>query len=48
VLAAYAEPKAAPKKVAAALRPELDRMAAWLELDRVTVARKGDLARPLL
>lgn len=48
VLAAYAEPKVAPKKVAPALRAELDRMASWLELDRVTVARKGDLARPLL
>jgi uncharacterized protein YcaQ len=43
VLAAYAEPKAAPKQVAPALRAELDRLASWLELDRVTVARKGDL-----
>jgi uncharacterized protein YcaQ len=48
VLAAYVEPPATPKKIAPALRAELERMAAWLELDRVTVARKGDLARSLL
>jgi uncharacterized protein YcaQ len=48
VLAAYAEPPARQKKIAPALRVELDRLASWLELERVTVARKGDLARSLL
>ncbi len=47
VQGAFAEPGADPAAVAAALAEELREMAAWMELDRVAVARKGDLARAL-
>ncbi|HTJ47490.1 MAG TPA: crosslink repair DNA glycosylase YcaQ family protein [Kofleriaceae bacterium] len=45
--AAYAEPHADRKAVARALADELRAMASWLGLERVKVARKGDLARDL-
>ena len=44
---AFAEPGQDPGRVASALAEELRTMAAWLELDRVDVGRRGDLARPL-
>jgi hypothetical protein len=47
VLAAHAEPKHATKKTATALAGELGRMARWLELDRVALERRGDLAQLL-
>jgi len=46
VQAAYAEPDA-PRGTAAELREELEAMAAWLELERIDVVRRGDLARAL-
>jgi uncharacterized protein YcaQ len=45
VHAAHAEPGA--RNIAAPLAEELSRMAHWLELDRVAVGRRGDLARGL-
>ena len=47
VLGGFAEPGADPGAVAAALADELRLLAAWLELERVSVARKGDLAGKL-
>jgi uncharacterized protein YcaQ len=46
VQAAHAEPDA-PPETAAALHEELAAMAAWLELDRVVVVPRGDLAPAL-
>ena len=46
VQAAYAEP-AAPAETADALAAELRDLAAWLDLDAVAVARRGDLAPAL-
>jgi uncharacterized protein len=43
----FAEPGVERRATAAALADELRAMAGWLELDRVTVAAKGDLARDL-
>jgi uncharacterized protein len=47
VLAAYLEVGADPGTVADALEGELSSMAAWLELDSVSIERRGDLARRL-
>jgi len=47
VLGAYAEAHASPDAVAAPLAEELTTMARWLELDDVSIARRGNLARPL-
>ncbi|HEY5105552.1 MAG TPA: crosslink repair DNA glycosylase YcaQ family protein [Caulobacteraceae bacterium] len=47
VQAAHLEPGAAPDETAAALADELALMAAWLELPRIAVAKKGDLAAAL-
>ncbi|HEY4408238.1 MAG TPA: crosslink repair DNA glycosylase YcaQ family protein [Acidimicrobiia bacterium] len=47
VQAAYVEAGADPDTVAEALAGELHHMAGWLGLEGITVAGKGDLARPL-
>ena len=47
VRGAYAEPGTDPDAVARAAGRELDTLRAWLRLDRVAVARRGDLASPL-
>jgi len=47
VRGAFAEPHADPPAVAAELADELRLLSGWLELDSVSVARKGDLAMPL-
>jgi uncharacterized protein len=47
VLGAVAEPGADPGAVAPELADELRLLAGWLELEEVSVARKGDLARKL-
>jgi len=47
VRGAFAEPHADPAHVAVELADELRQLSAWLELDSVAVARKGDLAAPL-
>jgi uncharacterized protein YcaQ len=47
VLGAFAEPGSDPAAVAPELADELWLLAGWLELERVSVARKGDLARKL-
>jgi len=47
VRAAFAEPGADPATVAPELAAELRSMAAWLGLERVELARKGDLAPTL-
>jgi uncharacterized protein YcaQ len=47
VLGAFAEPGADPGAVAPELADELWLLAGWLELEHVSVARKGDLARKL-
>ena len=47
VLGAFAEPGAAPGRVAAVLAGELRSMAAWLDLSDVAVAERGDLAGPV-
>lgn len=44
---AFAEPGTDSARVAAELAAELEVMARWLELDRVTVGERGDLAVPL-
>jgi uncharacterized protein YcaQ len=44
VLGAFGEPEVDGAAVAGRLAGELERMAAWLGLDRVDVARRGDLA----
>jgi uncharacterized protein YcaQ len=46
VLSAFAEP-GAPPETPAALIAELRSMAAWLGLERIEIARKGDLAPAL-
>jgi uncharacterized protein YcaQ len=47
VHAAHAEPDVAHDAVAAALATELAALARWLDLDRIAVARRGDLAAAL-
>jgi uncharacterized protein YcaQ len=47
VQSAFAEPGVATKTVARELGQELQTMASWLELDRVEVRERGDLARAL-
>ena len=47
VLGAFAEPGADPGAVAPELADELRLLAGWLELERVSVARNGDLAGKL-
>jgi uncharacterized protein len=47
VLGAFAEPAAEPDAVAPELADELQLLAGWLELEEVSVARKGDLAGTL-
>src|SRR6185436_4759043 len=47
VLAAHLEPGRPAGAVAEALARELRGLAAWLGLDRVAIARRGDLARAL-
>lgn len=47
VPAAHVEAGADPAAVAPALAEELRLMAAWLKLDAIAVARRGDLAAPL-
>jgi uncharacterized protein YcaQ len=47
VLGAFAEPGADPGAVAPELADELRLLAGWLELEQVSVARKGDLAGKL-
>jgi uncharacterized protein YcaQ len=47
VLGAFAEPGANPDAVAPELADELWLLAGWLELEQVSVARKGDLAGKL-
>jgi uncharacterized protein len=47
VRGAFAEPGDDPAHVAAELADELRLLSAWLELDSVSVSRKGDLAAPL-
>jgi len=47
VLGAYLEPHAEAAEVTPALAAELVTMAAWLELDRVAVGRRGNLAAAL-
>ena len=47
VLGAFAEPGADPGAVASELADELRLLAGWLELEQVSVARKGDLAGKL-
>jgi uncharacterized protein len=47
VLAAHMEEAADLKTVAEALTSELSALAAWLGLDRVEIARRGDLAPAL-
>jgi uncharacterized protein YcaQ len=48
VQAAHAEPGGKPPRIARALAGELARMASWLGLERVEIARKGDLAAQLV
>jgi hypothetical protein len=47
VLGAYAEPHVEKDEIAAPLAAELRTMAAWLGLDDVSIARRGDCARVL-
>lgn len=47
VRSAYAEPKADRESVAVALHAELARMAAWLGLGDISIARRGDLTPAL-
>jgi uncharacterized protein YcaQ len=47
VRGAFAEPGADPAHIAAELADELRLLSTWLELDSISVARKGDLAAPL-
>jgi uncharacterized protein YcaQ len=47
VQGAFAEPGSDRARVARELADELRLVAAWLELDEVVVARRGDLARDL-
>ena len=47
VHAAYLEERRDAKAVASALADELRSMARWLQLERITVGAKGNLAKPL-
>jgi uncharacterized protein YcaQ len=47
VMASHIEPGADPGVVSQALATELTTLARWLDLDSVTVERRGKLARPL-
>ena len=47
VRSAWIETGAEPATVAVALAGELGTLAEWLDLDRIEVGRRGDLARPL-
>jgi uncharacterized protein YcaQ len=47
VLGAFAEPRVDPATVALELADELRLLADWLELEHISVARKGDLAAKL-
>jgi uncharacterized protein YcaQ len=47
VRGAFLEPGAATAEVAAALAPELRRLAGWLGLDRILIGRRGALTGPL-
>jgi uncharacterized protein len=47
VQGAFLEPRQTARRVAPALAEELRAMQAWLELDRIVVAARGDLAAPL-
>jgi uncharacterized protein len=47
VLASHAEPKVDRLKVAEALANELDSLASWLSLEKISVIDRGDLAKPL-
>jgi len=47
VVGAFAEPEEQPSRVAQALAPELQTMASWLGLGRVTVGKRGDLTTDL-
>jgi uncharacterized protein YcaQ len=47
VLAAYLEPGAESGVVAEALAAELQTLAKWLDLDAITIGRRGNFARPL-
>jgi uncharacterized protein YcaQ len=47
VIGAFVEPDASPARVAAALADELESMASWLDLAKVTVGDRGDLAAAL-
>jgi len=47
VQAVHLEPDAEMKKTAASLAAELREVAEWLGLERITVTRKGSLARAL-
>ena len=44
---AHAERGIDKKETAAALAPELRRMATWLGLEKIEAAERGDLAKPL-
>jgi uncharacterized protein len=47
IQAAHLEPGADPKEVAAGLAKEVARLAAWLGLGEISIAKKGDLAAVL-
>jgi uncharacterized protein YcaQ len=47
VVGAFVEADRSPSRVAEALAHDLDTMAHWLGLARVTVGRRGDLADAL-
>jgi uncharacterized protein len=47
VIGAFVEPDASLARVAAALADELESMASWLDLAKVTVGDRGDLAAAL-
>ena len=47
VVGAFVEPGAQPGQVAAALATELEAMASWLDLAKVSVGERGDLATAL-
>ena len=47
VVGAFVEPGEQSSRVAVALAPELQTMASWLGLEKVTVGRRGDLAGDL-
>jgi uncharacterized protein YcaQ len=47
VRSAFSEPGRAPRRIVAELAEALRLMQRWLDLDRIEVAERGDLARPL-